>query len=142
MKKYQNFINGKLMDSKSGRTFENRNPANWDEVVGVFPKSNVDDLNLEERRLRKLGRRGAEGLIELDAEISEALKSYLEKERPSLAKDKNEPALFLNLRGNRLTRQGLWLIVKKRSQEVGIESEISPRTLRRSHSRQEELKAP
>jgi len=46
MKKYQNLINGKLMDSKSGRTFENRNPANWDEVVGMFPKSNVEDLNL------------------------------------------------------------------------------------------------
>ena len=45
MKQYKNLINGKLVDSKSGRTFENRNPANWDEVVGVFPKSNCDDLN-------------------------------------------------------------------------------------------------
>jgi acyl-CoA reductase-like NAD-dependent aldehyde dehydrogenase len=45
MKNYKNFINGKLVDSKSGRTFENRNPANWDEVVGIFPKSNGDDLN-------------------------------------------------------------------------------------------------
>jgi aldehyde dehydrogenase (NAD+) len=46
MKQYKNLINGKLMDSKSGRTFENRNPANWDEVVGVFPKSNTEDLNM------------------------------------------------------------------------------------------------
>jgi len=46
MKDYKNLINGKLIDSKSGRTFENRNPANWDEVVGVFPKSNAEDLNL------------------------------------------------------------------------------------------------
>ncbi len=46
MKKYKNFINGKLIDSKSGRTFENRNPADWDEVVGIFPKSNIDDLNM------------------------------------------------------------------------------------------------
>ena len=45
MKQYKNFIGGKLLDSKSGRTFENRNPANWDEVVGIFPKSNVEDLN-------------------------------------------------------------------------------------------------
>lgn len=45
MKQYKNLIDGKLVDSKSGRTFENRNPANWDEVVGVFPKSNVEDLN-------------------------------------------------------------------------------------------------
>ncbi len=45
MKQYKNFIDGKLVDSSSGRTFENRNPANWDEIVGVFPKSNVEDLN-------------------------------------------------------------------------------------------------
>lgn len=45
MKKYKNFIGGKFLDSKSGRTFENRNPANWDEVVGIFPKSNIEDLN-------------------------------------------------------------------------------------------------
>ncbi|OGC38798.1 aldehyde dehydrogenase [candidate division WOR-3 bacterium RBG_13_43_14] len=45
MKQYKNFIDGKSIDSSSGRTFENRNPADWDEVVGVFPKSNIDDLN-------------------------------------------------------------------------------------------------
>jgi acyl-CoA reductase-like NAD-dependent aldehyde dehydrogenase len=45
VKHYKNFINGKLVDSKSGRTFENRNPANHEEVIGVFPKSNIDDLN-------------------------------------------------------------------------------------------------
>jgi aldehyde dehydrogenase (NAD+) len=42
-KKYQNFINGKWTDAKTGKTFENRNPANWDEVVGVFPKSSAED---------------------------------------------------------------------------------------------------
>jgi alpha-ketoglutaric semialdehyde dehydrogenase len=43
-KNFQNFINGKWVDAKSGRTFENRNPANWDEVVGLFPKSGRDDV--------------------------------------------------------------------------------------------------
>lgn len=42
-KKYQNFINGKWSDAKSGKTFENRNPANWDELVGIFPKSSAED---------------------------------------------------------------------------------------------------
>ncbi len=46
IKEYKNFINGKFVDSRSGRTFENRNPANWDEIVGVFPKSNAEDLNM------------------------------------------------------------------------------------------------
>ena len=44
-KKFQNFINGKWADAKSGQTFENRNPANWDEVLGVFPKSDKVDVD-------------------------------------------------------------------------------------------------
>jgi len=44
-KVYKNFINGKWVESSSGKTFENRNPANTDEVVGVFQKSNADDVN-------------------------------------------------------------------------------------------------
>lgn len=43
-KKYQNFIGGKWVDALSGRTFENRNPANWDEVLGAFPKSGTEDV--------------------------------------------------------------------------------------------------
>jgi acyl-CoA reductase-like NAD-dependent aldehyde dehydrogenase len=43
-KVYKNFINGEWVESKSGETFENRNPANTDEVVGVFQKSNADDV--------------------------------------------------------------------------------------------------
>lgn len=43
--KFQNFINGKWVDAKSGKTYENRNPANWDEVVGIFPKSGKEDVD-------------------------------------------------------------------------------------------------
>ena len=43
--KFQNLINGKWVDAQSGRTFENRNPANWEEVVGIFPKSGKEDVN-------------------------------------------------------------------------------------------------
>ncbi len=41
---YKNFIAGKWVDSESQRTFENRNPANWDEVVGIFPQSTAKDV--------------------------------------------------------------------------------------------------
>jgi len=44
-KKYQNFINGKWADAKSGKTFENRNPANWSELIGTFPKSGKEEVN-------------------------------------------------------------------------------------------------
>jgi acyl-CoA reductase-like NAD-dependent aldehyde dehydrogenase len=43
--KFQNLINGKWVDAKSGKTFENRNPANWDELIGVFPKSGKEDVD-------------------------------------------------------------------------------------------------
>ncbi len=41
---YKNYINGEWVESSSGETFENRNPANWDEVVGVFQKSTREDV--------------------------------------------------------------------------------------------------
>ncbi len=65
--KYYNFINGEWVESSSGETFENRNPANWDEVVGIFPKSNKKDVDkavqaareaFEEWRLTPAPKRG------------------------------------------------------------------------------------
>jgi aldehyde dehydrogenase (NAD+) len=44
-RKYQNYIDGIWSDSESGRTFENRNPANWDEVIGTFPLSDKSDVD-------------------------------------------------------------------------------------------------
>ncbi len=44
-KKFKNFIDGKWVDAQSGKTFENRNPANWDEVVGEFPSSDKEDVS-------------------------------------------------------------------------------------------------
>ena len=44
-RKFQNLINGKWVDAKSGKTFENRNPANWDELIGIFPKSSKEDVD-------------------------------------------------------------------------------------------------
>jgi acyl-CoA reductase-like NAD-dependent aldehyde dehydrogenase len=43
--RFQNYIAGKWVDGKSGATFENRNPANWDDVIGIFPKSSKEDVN-------------------------------------------------------------------------------------------------
>ncbi len=52
-KKFQNFIDGKWCDALSGRTFENRNPARWEEVVGIFPRSGKEDVDLAVRAARK-----------------------------------------------------------------------------------------
>jgi integrase/recombinase XerD len=61
-----------------------------------------------------------------------ALQAYLKEGRPQLEVDPNEQALFLNHRGQRLTRQGLWLIIKRYVNEIGIDAEVTPHTLRHS----------
>ncbi len=43
--RYRNYIAGEWSDSLSGKTFDNRNPAKWDEIVGTFPDSDEDDVN-------------------------------------------------------------------------------------------------
>ena len=45
MDKYYNVIGGERRESSTGERFENRNPANWDEVIGTFPRSNEEDVN-------------------------------------------------------------------------------------------------
>jgi aldehyde dehydrogenase (NAD+) len=52
-KKFQNYIDGKWIDSKTGRTFENRNPANWDDVIGTFPLSSKEDVDQAVKAARK-----------------------------------------------------------------------------------------
>src|ERR1041384_3855803 len=44
MKAFKNFIAGKSVESSSGATFENRNPADWNDVVGTFPRSGAEDV--------------------------------------------------------------------------------------------------
>ena len=44
MKSFKNFVAGQWVDAASGATFENRNPADWNDVIGTFPKSGADDV--------------------------------------------------------------------------------------------------
>ena len=52
-KKFKNFINGKWVNAKSGKIFENRNPAHWDDVLGTFPKSGKEDVDEAVKSARK-----------------------------------------------------------------------------------------
>jgi acyl-CoA reductase-like NAD-dependent aldehyde dehydrogenase len=52
-KKFQNYIDGKWMDAISGKTFENRNPANWEEVVGTFPLSGKEEVEQAVKAARR-----------------------------------------------------------------------------------------
>ena len=61
-----------------------------------------------------------------------ALKEYCEKARPILIKDENTEALFVNINGKRLTRQGFWKIVKYYKDQAHISKDITPHVLRHS----------
>ena len=61
-----------------------------------------------------------------------ALKEYVEQARPILVKDENEKALFVNINGRRLTRQGFWKIIKYYKEQAHITKEITPHVLRHS----------
>ena len=61
-----------------------------------------------------------------------ALKEYIEEARPILVRDEDEKALFVNINGGRLTRQGFWKIIKFYQEQAHIEKDITPHTLRHS----------
>jgi integrase/recombinase XerD len=92
---------------------------------------NVDDVDLASGTLRLVRAKDkAERIVPIHQRAIEPLRDYLEQGRIQLLRDATEPALFLNHRGRRLTRQGLWLIVKHYVREVGIVEDVTPHTLR------------
>lgn len=92
----------------------------------------VDDVDLEAQTVEcGEGDKRRRTVPLYDAAV-EALTRYTADGRPQLVHDTNEPALFLNHRGQRLTRQGLWLIIKHYVEEIGITESVTPHTLRHS----------
>jgi integrase/recombinase XerD len=100
------------------------------EVVAL----DVADIDISNGCVRCVGKtsKARERVIPIYPRAGEALRTYLESSYPKLVRDQDESALFLNHRGRRLTRQGLWLIIKKYVDEVGIETPVTPHTLRHS----------
>ncbi len=94
----------------------------------------VNDVNLEEGTARvKSKKRGIkERFIPVTGDALEALRLYIEDGRKKLMRSPDETALFLNHRGQRLTRQGAWLIIKRYVEIVGIADKVTPHTLRHS----------
>lgn len=83
--------------------------------------------------VKALGKGSKERIIPIGRMAVSCLNDYLEGARGKLVK-RGAPgdALFVNMRGERMTRQGFWKIVKKYALEAGIQSELSPHTLRHS----------
>jgi integrase/recombinase XerD len=93
----------------------------------------IDHVNLSMGFLQCLGSGTKERIVPIGGIACDTLGSYLTEVRHKLAReDRSGQALFLNLLGTRMTRQGFWKIIKKYAAEAKIESEITPHTLRHS----------
>lgn len=99
------------------------------EAVGL----DVDDVSRGDATLRLLGKGGKERLVPLGRFAREALDAYLVRGRPPLAEaGTGNPALFLNARGGRLSRQSAWNVLRQAAERAGVTADVSPHTLRHS----------
>jgi integrase/recombinase XerD len=99
--------------------------------VSELIQLDLKDLDLEVAYIRCC--KGArERMIPIGSMAVNALKEYLSKSRPLLIQNDNEKALFVNINGTRLTRQGFWKIIKQYKNQAKINKDITPHTLRHS----------
>lgn len=91
----------------------------------------LDDLNLPAGMLRCRGK-SKERVIPLYTAAVRALQDYTQMVRPQLIETSDELALFVNMNGERMTRQGFWKLIKFYQEKAGIQKEITPHTLRHS----------
>ena len=97
------------------------------ELIGL----DVEDVNLAAGLIR-CASRGKERIIPLYQGAIQALTDYLRDIRPQLVEDPAETALFVNMSGERMSRQGFWKIIKFYQQKANIDKDITPHTLRHS----------
>jgi len=100
--------------------------------VSELVSLNLADIDTKGGYVRCFGKGHKERLIPIHEQAALAVEEYINKARPQLGHNGNETALFLNRRGGRLTRQGLWQILKGYAKEAGLEAQITPHTLRHS----------
>ena len=106
--------------------------ARISEAVGL----DVDDLDVDPAgsgTVRLLGKGSKERVVPVGSYAREAAAAYLVRGRPALvAAGSGSPALFLNARGGRLSRQSAWTVLRAAAERAGLRRQISPHTLRHS----------
>jgi integrase/recombinase XerD len=103
--------------------------ARISEAVGL----DVDDVDTEARSVLLRGKGGKQRLIPIGRPAVSALDNYLVRGRPDLARrGRGTPAIFLNARGGRLSRQSAWQVLQDAAERAGITATVSPHVLRHS----------
>ncbi len=90
----------------------------------------LSELDLEAGVLIARGKGSKERLVPIGSKALETLRSYLAKARPALVGIGDEAHVFVNMRGQALSRQGLYKIVQRHARAAGLDSRMSPHTLR------------
>lgn len=93
---------------------------------------NIGDINLKKNTVRCSGQNFRVRVIPIDQHIAQVVREYIDIVRPGLLSNEGEAALFLNRRGERLTRQGFWQIVQGYADKAGLSVKVTPRSLRHS----------
>jgi integrase/recombinase XerD len=102
--------------------------ARVSEVVSL----DIDDL-VDQTMVRLFGKGSKERIVPVGSYAQRAVEAYLVRVRPVLAKlGKGTPAVFLNQRGSRLSRQSVWQIISDAADKAKLAVEVSPHTLRHS----------
>ncbi|WP_295658185.1 site-specific tyrosine recombinase XerD [uncultured Nocardioides sp.] len=102
--------------------------ARISEAVGL----DVDDLDLVDSTVLLRGKGAKERLVPVGSYASDAVTAYLTRARPALVSAASGPALFLNSRGGRLSRQSAWAVLVKAADRAGVQRDVSPHTMRHS----------
>ena len=103
--------------------------ARISEAVGL----DLDDVDVEARSVLLRGKGGKQRLVPVGRPAIAALEAYLVRGRPELARrGRGIPAIFLNVRGGRLSRQSAWQVLQDAAERAGIAAAVSPHTLRHS----------
>ena len=100
--------------------------------VSELTALDIEDVDVSDGSVRCFGKGGKERILPIHSGAVQLLISYIQDARPVLAGAKSPTALFLNRRGNRLTRQGFWLILKGYTEKAGLNGRVTPHTLRHS----------
>jgi integrase/recombinase XerD len=93
---------------------------------------NLANINLDAGYVRTVGKGAKERIIPMGEKAREALQIYISEGRPGLLKGKNLSRIFVNRRGQPISRQGFWKIIKKYGIMAGIKKKITPHRLRHS----------
>jgi integrase/recombinase XerD len=100
--------------------------------VSEWISVNVRDVMLRDHLVRVFGKGAKERLVPIGRRAIGAIAIYLRELRPSLEKGEGKGVLFLNARGQPLSRMGAWKILRKYVDQAGITKPVSPHTLRHS----------